>query len=77
MGAAQEMNLGHFLKTLILSFVWPLQDRKHENPMFPAVLGVFALGQKNTSLTPTSTKQKAAPKMKDLGPAKTYKMGIS
>ena len=36
----------YFLKTPILSFVWPLQDWKRENPIFPAVLAIFTFSCK-------------------------------
>ena len=41
LGAAQEINCGLFLKTLILSFGWQFPDRKSETPIFPVQFWAF------------------------------------
>ena len=69
MGAAEEIYFGHFLKTPILSFVWPFQDLKRENPIFTTVLDIFALRYKMQASHPKKARRRCrrwkTTKMKD------------
>ena len=52
MGRTLEIDFDLFFKTLILRFGWQFPDRKSKNPIFLAVLGIFALRCKMPASAP-------------------------